>query len=84
MLTKTERQILAFEARHPRHTGLKRDLIRATFDLSPARYFQILGVLVNDREAVEADPILCRRIQNRVRRDRAKREALEGLNREAS
>lgn len=46
------------------HTGVgvKEDAIRATFNISPARYYQLLGALLTNPEALAADPMLIGRL----------------------
>lgn len=39
------------------------EAIRARFDVTPARYFQILNREVETREALEARPMLVRRLR---------------------
>lgn len=63
--------ILAFEARcAPRSVGAKEEGIRAEFNMSPVRYYQRLNALLEDPEALAADPLLV----NRLRRIRDRRE----------
>lgn len=70
-LTDRDRAILAFEARWPRHGGAKEEAIRAELQLAPARYYQLLGRLIDSREALAADPLLV----GRLRRQRDARDA---------
>jgi len=70
VLTERDREILAFEAQWQRHVGAKEEAIRAELGLSPARYYQLLGRLVDTVEALEHDPMLVKRL----RRVRAARE----------
>jgi hypothetical protein len=58
--------ILEFERRGFRHPGAKEQAIRDQFGLSSARYYQVLGRLIDSPEALVHDPMLVRRLQ-RVR-----------------
>ena len=62
-LDERERQILAFEARAWRHPGAKADAIRQEFGLSAARYYRILGELIDSPAALRHDPMLIKRLQ---------------------
>ncbi|OCG74001.1 DUF3263 domain-containing protein [Microbacterium sediminis] len=75
-LTETERAILAFEAEWTRHAGAKEEAIRRELGMGPARYYQLLGRLIDTAEALEHDPLLVKRLR-RVRDERvARRDAL--------
>lgn len=76
MLTRENRELLAFEEAYPRHTGQKADLILYRFDMSPARYYQRLRWLATQRSAVEAFPAVCNRVNRRMARKREERAAL--------
>jgi hypothetical protein len=65
-----ERALLDLEARWPRHSGAKEEDIRATLGLTPARYYQLLGRLIDTGAAVEYDPMLITRLR-RIRDTRA-------------
>ena len=71
-LTDRERAILAFERKWWRYAGAKEDAIRATFDLSPTRYYQLLNDLLDRPEAMVHDPMLVKRLI-RVRAERRRR-----------
>jgi hypothetical protein len=64
-----DRAILDFEREWWQHPGAKEDAIRQTFGLSPARYYQVLGKLMDSEAALAYDPMLVKRLQ-RVRDDR--------------
>ncbi|GAA2983678.1 hypothetical protein JOD63_000649 [Microbacterium terrae] len=68
-LTDRDRAILDFEAEWRRHAGAKEEAIRADLALSPARYYQLLGRLIDTTEAQEHDPMLVKRLR-RVRDER--------------
>ena len=69
MLDERDRAILDFEREWWQHPGAKEDAIRQTFGLSPARYYQVLGKLMDSEAALAYDPMLIKRLQ-RVRDDR--------------
>lgn len=69
-LTDRDRAILGFEARWQTHVGAKEEAIRAELGLSPARYYQLLGRLIDTAGAQEHDPMLA----GRLRRIRDARE----------
>ncbi|WP_261165963.1 DUF3263 domain-containing protein [Microbacterium sp. Marseille-Q6965] len=73
-LTETDRAILAFEAEWTRHAGAKEEAIRATLGMTPARYYQVLGRLIDTADALEHDPLLVKRLR-RVRDERLARRA---------
>ncbi|MDX2375939.1 DUF3263 domain-containing protein [Microbacterium sp. LRZ72] len=73
-LTDQERRILDFEAVWVRHAGAKEEAIRAQLDLTPARYYQLLGRLIETQAALEQEPMLVRRLR-RLRDSRAAERA---------
>jgi hypothetical protein len=75
-LSKRDRAILDFERVWWTETGPKELAIRSRFDLSPARYYQVLGELLESSEAVSYDPLVVRRL--RRLRDRRRRARYEG------
>lgn len=62
-LTDRDRAILDFESEWRRHAGAKEEAIRADLGLSPARYYQLLGRLIDTTEAQEHDPMLVKRLR---------------------
>ncbi|MBU4465961.1 MAG: DUF3263 domain-containing protein [Actinobacteria bacterium] len=62
-LTDRDRAILAFEGAWSRHVGAKEEAIRTEFELSPARYYQLLGRLIDTAPALEFDPMLVKRLR---------------------
>ena len=62
-LTDRDRAILDFEGEWRRHAGAKEEAIRAELGLSPARYYQLLGRLIDTAEAQEYDPMLVKRLR---------------------
>ncbi|MDF2917869.1 MAG: hypothetical protein K0S70_2086 [Microbacterium sp.] len=67
--------LLAFEDRWgQRHTGDKEEAIRRELGEAPARYYQLLGRLIDTPEALQAEPMLVarlRRIRDGRRRARS-------------
>jgi hypothetical protein len=69
-------KLLAFEQRWAGRAGNREGDIRATFGCSSARYYQALYAVLDTAEALQADPMLVRRLQ-RLRDER--RAARGGL-----
>ncbi len=65
-----DRALLDFENAWMRHAGAKEEAIRADLQMSPARYYQLLGRLIDTAEAQAYDPMLV----GRLRRMRDQRE----------
>ncbi|UIN31566.1 MULTISPECIES: DUF3263 domain-containing protein [Microbacterium] len=73
-LSERDSQLLAFEARWLGHTGAKEEAIRVELQLTPARYYQLLGRLIDSQAALAQDPLLVgrlRRIRDERRRERS-------------
>lgn len=65
-MTSTElTELLDFEEQWPRWSGRKDEAIRARFHITPARYFQIILRAIDTAEALEARPMLVRRLRRR-------------------
>ena len=62
-LTERDEAILAFERQWWRHAGAKEQAIRQDFGLSAARYYQLLGALIDSPAALAHDPMLVKRLQ---------------------
>lgn len=75
-LSDRDRAILDFERSWWAEPGPKELAIRARFDLSPTRYYQVLNELLESAEALEYDPLVVRRL--RRMRDRRRRARYEG------
>jgi hypothetical protein len=72
-LTEREREILAFERQWWKYPGLKEQAIHELFAVSPTRYYQLVNRLIDKREALEADPMLVKRLRRlRSGRQRAR------------
>ncbi|WP_139416538.1 DUF3263 domain-containing protein [Agromyces laixinhei] len=63
-------EVLAFEARAWQHPGAKAEAILDEFGISAARYYRILGELIDTPAALRHDPMLIKRLQ-RMRAARA-------------
>lgn len=59
----TDSELLDFEEEWPRWSGRKDEAIRARFELTPARYFQLLHRVIDTAAALEAKPMLVRRLR---------------------
>jgi hypothetical protein len=73
-MTEQEAAILAFEARWWRYAGHKEQAIRDELGLWPTRYYQLLVRLLDNPEALAADPVLV----NRLRRIRSSGQRRRG------
>lgn len=73
-LTDRDRTILSMETTWPRHSGAKEEAIRAQLGMSAARYYQLLGRLIDSEAALEYDPMLVARLR-RLRDSRALRRS---------
>ncbi|MBV9846776.1 MAG: DUF3263 domain-containing protein [Kutzneria sp.] len=71
-LTRHEQAILAFERQWWKRAGAKEQAIEDRFGMSSTRYYQLLNRLLDDREAMRAEPALV----NRLRRLRDGRQRL--------
>ena len=60
-----ERALLDFERDWSSHQGDKERAIRAAFDISAARYYQLLARLVDDADALAYDPMTVRRLRRK-------------------
>jgi hypothetical protein len=73
VLTDRERGILAFERQWWKRDGAKERAIRELFDLSASRYYQVLNAILDKPEALQADPMLIKRLRKvRASRHRAR------------
>jgi hypothetical protein len=62
-LTDRDLAILAFEGEWFRHVGAKEEAIRSDLGISPARYYQLLGRLIDSTEAQQHDAMLVKRLR---------------------
>ena len=77
-LTRREHEVLAFARQWWRRPGAKETAIRDRFGLAPTRYYQVLNALVDRPAALEADPLLVRRLR-RLRAARGQRRSSQFL-----
>lgn len=61
-LSERDARVLRFERRTWRYPAAKDEAIRAEFDLSPARYYQLLNALIESPAALAAEPMLVGRL----------------------
>ncbi|MEV7426346.1 DUF3263 domain-containing protein [Streptomyces sp. NPDC091212] len=71
-LSDRDRAVLAVERRGWPGPGAKERAIRERLGLSPTRYYQLLGALLDDPRAAEHDPVTVNRLR-RVRDARRER-----------
>lgn len=62
-LSDLETRILDFERSWWRYAGAKEGAIKELFDLTPARYYQLLNDLIDRDDALAAAPILVKRLR---------------------
>ncbi|MDO9063035.1 MAG: DUF3263 domain-containing protein [Microbacterium sp.] len=62
-LTERDLAILDFEHHQWLHAGQKHQAIRERFGISAARYYQLLGALIDSPAALAEDPLLVTRLQ---------------------
>ena len=62
-LSDLESRILDFERSWWRYAGAKESAIEELFDLTPARYYQLLNDLIDRDDALAAAPILVKRLR---------------------
>jgi hypothetical protein len=74
VLSERSRAILDFEGEWPAHGAAKEDAIRARLEIEPARYYQLLGRLIEDPAAVQYAPMLVGRLR-RLREQGSSRRA---------
>jgi hypothetical protein len=81
VLSARDREILAFERQWWKYAGAKEQAIRELFDMSATRYYQVLNALIDTTEALEADPMLVKRLRRlRASRQRARSARRLGIN----
>jgi hypothetical protein len=62
-LSDLEIRILDFERSWWRYAGAKESAIKELFELTPARYYQLLNDLIDRDDALAASPILVKRLR---------------------
>jgi hypothetical protein len=72
-LSDRDLRILEFERQWWRYAGAKEQAIRELFDCSATRYYQLLNALIDNPAALQADPMLVKRLRRmRSARQRAR------------
>jgi hypothetical protein len=77
-LSDRDREILEFERQWWKYAGAKETAVRDKFDMSSTRYYQVLNALIDRPEALEADPLLVRRLR-RLRASRQRQRSARRL-----
>lgn len=72
------RAMLDFERDWRGHEGRKERALREAFDISPARYYQLLNRVIDQPAAQAYDPLTVRRLRRR-RDERARRRTARAL-----
>ena len=62
-LSDRDREVLAFERQWWKFAGAKEQAIKDLFDMSSTRYYQVLNALLDNPAALEADPMLVKRLR---------------------
>ena len=79
-LTDRDREVLAFERHWWKYAGAKEQAIKELFDMSATRYYQVLNGLLDNPAALEADPMLVKRLRRmRASRQRQRSARRQGL-----
>ena len=80
-LSDRDLEILAFERQWWKYAGSKEQAIKELFDMSSTRYYQVLNALLDNPAALEADPMLIKRLRRmRASRQRARTSRRLGIN----
>ncbi len=77
-LSERDSEILEFERQWWKYAGAKETAVRDKFDMSATRYYQVLNALIDRPEALEADPLLVRRLR-RLRAARQRQRSARRL-----
>jgi hypothetical protein len=77
-LSERDGEILDFERQWWKYAGAKETAVREKFDMSSTRYYQVLNALIDRPEALEADPLLVRRLR-RLRSARQRQRSARRL-----
>ncbi len=80
-LSDRDVEILGFERQWWKYAGSKEQAIKELFDMSSTRYYQVLNALLDNPAALEADPMLIKRLRRmRSSRQRARTSRRLGIN----
>ncbi len=77
-LSDRDARILDFEHKWWQYPGAKEEAIRELFDMSATRYYQVLNAIIDMPEALEASPMLVKRLR-RMRDARQKARSARRL-----
>ena len=77
-LSQRDLDILEFERHWWKYAGAKEQAVREKFDMSSTRYYQVLNALIDRPQALEADPLLVRRLR-RLRASRQRQRSARRL-----
>lgn len=77
-LSARDNDILEFERHWWKYAGAKEQAVREKFDMSSTRYYQVLNALIDTEAALEADPLLVRRLR-RLRAQRQRQRSARRL-----
>ncbi len=69
-MSPLQRMIIDFEQTYWHRLDSKENAIRETFDMTPVRYYQLLLELIDEPEALAAEPLLVNRLR-RIANSRA-------------
>ncbi len=78
-LSERDAAVLDFERGWWRYAGAKERAIREQLDLSATQYYQVLNRLIDDPAALQAEPMLVKRLQ-RLRDSRQRERSARRLN----
>ncbi len=81
-LSDRDRALLDFESRWTVHDAAKEEAIRAELALAPARYYQLIGRVIDHPDAAAHDAMLVhrlRRLRAARERERASRAAVPAV-----
>jgi hypothetical protein len=62
-LSELEIKLLEFERNWWRHAGSKESAIKELFNLTPPAYYQLLNNLIDNEQALIAQPVLVKRLR---------------------
>lgn len=80
-LSERDQAILQFERQWWKYAGAKEAAIKELFDMSTTRYYQVLNALIDNPEALAADPMLIKRLRRlRSQRQRTRQARRLGVN----
>ncbi|RUQ06675.1 DUF3263 domain-containing protein [Microbacterium sp. HSID17254] len=69
----TPAELLAFEARHPKHTSAKTHAILHQLGITEVRYYTLLHRAAQSAEGIKTDPVTARMVRERAERQAAAR-----------